>query len=334
MEVPQLLRSVGAHQDQTAGHKGEIPAVRCPCCAAYAELDPQRVQCSCGFRFRWRGRVLDWTNDRDAFYEGRYANEVHFDTARLNRPGGRLLLHFLVYGYYEAILRFVPAGATVLDIGCAGGSKLLAESRRVIGLDISFQTLEKAASKYECGIRSDVRSIDFSPGSFDGIISCFFWEHIKFEDKDLLIRNFCRWLRPGGKLVFLFDVASQNPLFRWARKRPDMWREGFIEHDGHYGLETASAALSRFAGYGFSVRWRHAMNRSPVQHLPVLGWLAPYGRKYRWARLVSTAGAWIANHKIPNRVYTGGVQVFDDAFGRLLPLDWSRILIVVLEKPA
>jgi cyclopropane fatty-acyl-phospholipid synthase-like methyltransferase len=129
---------------------------------------------------------------------------------------------------------------------------------------VQRQFVERAASKYEYGICSDVRTIDFLPGSFDAIVSCYFWEHVKFEDKDLLIRSFYRWLRPGGKIVFLLDVASQNPLFNWARKQPEMWREGFIDHDGHYGLETASAALRRFAEQGFSVRSWHGINRSPV----------------------------------------------------------------------
>jgi SAM-dependent methyltransferase len=241
-------------------------------------------------------------------------------------------LHFLVYGYYEAILRFVPRGAVLLDIGCAGGAKLLGESRRAIGLDVSLDAAEKAASKYECAIRSDVRKLDFFSGSFDAIISSFFWEHIEFEEKNLLLRNFHRWLRPGGKIIFLFDVASQNPLFQWARGKPDLWREGFIENDGHYGLETASAALKRFAEHGFSVRWRHAMNRSPVQHLPVWGWMAPYSRRSRWLRPLPKLGNWIGSRVVLNRFYTGSVQLFDDTLGRLLPLDWSRLLLVVLEK--
>ena len=141
-------------------------------------------------------------------------------------------------------------------------------------------------------------------------------------------------LRLGGKIVFQFDVASQNPLFKWARKQPDLWREGFIDHDGHYGLETASAALERFAEQGFSVRWWHAINRSPIQHLPVWGWFKPYGRKYPWLRLLPKFGEWVGARQIPFRLYTGSVQVFDDTLGRLLPRDWSRLLLAVLEKPA
>ena len=297
------------------------------------ELNPQQPACACGWHPTWRGQVLDWTNRRDGFYEGRYEAEIHFDTARLNRLGGRLLLHFINYGYYEAILRFLPAGSTVVDIGCAGGSKLLAESRRMIGLDISFHALEKAVAKYECGICSDVRSIDFVPDSLDGIISCYFWEHIKLEDKDLLLRKFHSWLRPGGRIVFLFDVASQNPLFKWARKDHDLWREGFIEHDGHYGLETAGAALRRFAEQGFSVRWWHGINRSPIQHLPVWGWFGPHARRYLRARIIASLGRMVSSTEFTYRLYSGCLQVFDDTLGRLLPRDWSRLLLAVLEKP-
>ena len=323
-----------ARRTQVTGRAVGLPGVLCPSCGAVVELNPRESGCTCGWVARWQDRVLNWTNERDAFYEGRYENEVHFDTDRLNGLGGRLLLHFLVYGYYEAILRFLPAGATVLDIGCAGGSKLLAESRRMVGLDISFQALEKAATKYEFAIRSDVRNIDFSPASFEGIISSCFWEHVQFEDKDLLLHSFYRWLRPRGKLVFLFDVASQNPLFNWARKQLDLWREGFIEHDGHYGLETASEALRRFAEQGFSVRWWHAINRSPVQHLPVWGWFQPYGRRFPWLRPLPKFGHWVESRLLPNRLYTGALQAFDDTLGRLLPMDWARLLLVVLEKPA
>jgi len=198
----------------------EAPAVQCPCCAPYVESDPERVQCPCGFQFRWRGTVLDWGTQPDTFYEGRCATEIHFDKRRLQRPGGRLLLHFLIYGYYEAILRSVPAGGRILDIGCAGGSKLLAEWGRVTGLDLSLRALEVAASKYAWGVRANACRVDFAPATFHAIVSCFFWEHMRPPDKDLLLERSSRWLRPGREVVLLFDVASRNPLLTRARRHP------------------------------------------------------------------------------------------------------------------
>jgi SAM-dependent methyltransferase len=311
---------------------GELPAVRCPSCGAFVELDPTNDICQCRKEFTWKGRVLDCAEGEDVFYEGRYNAEIRFNTARLAQPGGRILLHFLVYGYYETILRFVPQGSRILDVGCAGGAELLAQRGRVTGLDVSLRAAESAARRYPCAIRGDVRSVDFSPGSFDAIVSSFVWEHMKPDEKDLLLSKFREWLRPGGRVVLLFDIESRNPLFQWSRRHPELYRKGFVEHDGHYGLETASAALKRFSSHGFLIRRHHATNRTPLQHLPVWGWFAPYGRDYPALRLLTKLGSWISENPMTNRAYTGGVQLFDDTVGRLFPKDWARLLMVALEK--
>jgi hypothetical protein len=311
----------------------ELPALRCPACGRSLELNPGNARCFCGEQFNWNGQVLDIASAADPFYEGSYNAEIHFDAARLARLGGRVLLHFLVYGYYETILRFVPQGARILDIGCAGGSELLAQRGHLTGLDVSLRAAETAARRYPCAVRGDVRTIDFSPGSFDAIVSSFVWEHMKPGEKDLLLEKFQAWLRPGGKVVFLFDVESRNPLFQWARRHPDLYQKGFIDHDGHYGLETASASLKRFSKHRFLIRWHHAMNRTPLQHLPVWGWFAAYGHDYPALRLLAKLGGAISENRMANRAYTGSVQLFDDTLGRIFPQDWARLMMVALEKP-
>lgn len=316
-----------------AAHNGPLPALCCPSCGAFVDLGAQCARCQCGKNFNWDGRVLDCAA-KDEFYEGKYNADIHFSTARMESPGGKLLLHFLVYGYYEAILRYVPAGSTVLDMGCAGGSALLAERGRVVGLDVSLRAAKVAAGKYACAIRGDIRKLDFSPESFDAIVSSFVWEHMRPAEKDFLLQKFRSWLRPGGRVVLLFDVESRNPLFEWARQHPEQYRKGFIEHDGHFGLEPATAALERFTRQGFDLIWKHAFNRTPIQHLPVWGWMGAFGDTYPTARLVSSLGKRIAENRIANRAYTGSVQVLDDTLGRIFPLDWSRLMMVVLEKPA
>jgi len=322
-----------AHLIREPVHGTEFPLLCCPGCGDFVELDPRRGRCRCGWRANWNGRILDCMAEEDGFYEGKYNAEIHFDLARLARPAGRLLLHFLVYGYYESILRFVPRGARILDVGCAGGADLLAQWGRVTGLDVSFRAAAAAARRYPCVIRGDVRRLNFAPGSFDAIVSSFVWEHLEPEEKDLLLENFRCWLRPGGKVVLALDVESRNPLFQWARRRPELFQQAFIDHDGHCGLETASAALKRFSNHGFLIRRRHAMNRTPLQHLPVWGWFGPYGKDYPALRFLTKLGDAITSHRTAHRAYTGGVQLLDDTLGRLLPEDWSRLLLVVLEKP-
>jgi|GEM_PF-1266611 len=332
MLATDVVKSTTAPLPAVSGR--EFPAARCPVCGAWVELDAARAACPCGKGFKRIGRVLDFASAADPFYEGSYNAEIRFDAARLAHPGGRILLHFLVYGYYQWILRYVPQGARILDIGCAGGAELLAQRGRVTGLDVSLRAAETAARRYACAIRGDIRTIDFLPGSFDAIVSSFVWEHMKAEEKDLLLARFQGWLRPGGRVVLLFDTESRNPLFQWARRRPDLYRKGFIEHDGHYGLETASTALKRFSSHGFLIRRHHAMNRTPLQHLAVWGWFVPYGPDYPALRLLTKLGGWISRSRVANRAYTGGIQLFDDTVGRLVPQDWARLLMVALEKPS
>ena len=310
----------------------KVPSIRCQHCGGFLELTSEKLSCACGYRLVWRGKILEWEDRAKAFYEGRYLNRVHFNMERLQRHGGRFLVRFINYGYYDSILNFIPRGASILEIGCAGGAKLLGEWAHVTGVDISRQALELAVTSYDRVIRADVRALEFAPASFDAITSCFFWEHVPPTDKDLLLEKFKFWLRPRGKLIQLFDVSSQNPLFTWARRKPELFRQCFIYHDGHIGLESASAAIDRFRKHKYRITEWHAMNRSPLQHLPVFEWLRPYGQTARWVRILATLGAWASQHKLMSRIYSGGVQLFDETFGRLLPMDWSRLLLVVLEK--
>jgi hypothetical protein len=84
----------------------------------------------------------------------------------------------------------------------------------------SLHALEIAASKYAWDVRANACRVDFAPATFHAIVSCFFWEHMRPPDKDLLLERSSRWLRPGREVVLLFDVASRNPLFTRARRHP------------------------------------------------------------------------------------------------------------------
>ena len=102
-------------------------------------------------------------------------------------------------------------GATVLDLGCGAGvpaTKILAETFRVIGVDISPVQIERARhlvpnAKFIVG---DMTAADFEPESFDAVVSLYAVIHVPLAEQPPLFARVHGWLRPGG--YFLVTVGS------------------------------------------------------------------------------------------------------------------------------
>jgi SAM-dependent methyltransferase len=305
--------------------------MKCPECGRLVNVPPEEP-CLCGREHLWSRGVLVWQPDKDSFYEGHYTNRVNYSLSQSRSVLGRAKMHFLNYGFHEAVVSRVPRNSRILEIGCAGGSRLFAEWAEMVGVDVSLSSLHAARDLYPIAIRADARAIDFAPGSFDGIATCFFWEHMSVADKDVLLKKFYSWLRPGGHLIQLFDVRSENPLIRWARSKPALYQQCFIDHDGHVGLETATDALRRIEAHGFRRERYHGMNRTPAQHLPVYEWMRPYGSEFPPFRHLANVARGVATRRWPAFAFTGMLQLFDDTVGRAFPIDWSRLLLTIHKR--
>jgi demethylmenaquinone methyltransferase/2-methoxy-6-polyprenyl-1,4-benzoquinol methylase len=116
----------------------------------------------------------------------------------------------------RAAVRTVLAGdgRMFLDIGCGTGDMALALLRRspqahLTGVDLSSEMLGYAVAKTRAaGLQSradyrvgDATALPFSGGSFDGIVCAFCLRNI--VDRAAALREMCRVLRPGGRLVVL-----------------------------------------------------------------------------------------------------------------------------------
>ena len=115
------------------------------------------------------------------------------------RPGG---LSLTQQGLNVCAFR---PGARLLDVGCGAGATLtllLEEGYAALGLD----------RKTHCPkglpfVQSDAPSLPFLAGSFDGIIcECVL---SLLPKKDMVLANFARLLKPGGKLL-LADLYWQE----------------------------------------------------------------------------------------------------------------------------
>jgi SAM-dependent methyltransferase len=267
----------------------------------------------------------------DPFYEDAYHNH----TAYL--PRGEALwqvwpLWLINSGYLWTVREHVAAARTVVELGCAGGVRYLGRRYRMIGCDVSASSLEALADVYETLLQVDaLRSIPLCNESVDAVVSSCFWEHVPPERKLGLARECARVLRPGGKLVFLYDVETQNPLIeRYKRRDAATYQRLFLDGDGHVGYESPEENCSVFEAAGLSVLEHRGLEKTPLQPASVYDKLAEFGGGlapvFRLGRALGKQPLFYP--------YTGLLRLLDTAVGPRLPERWARIALVVCEKPA
>ena len=303
----------------------------CPADHALLEAGADSLTCrECTAVYPLTDGVVRFTED-DPFYEGAYQNTVRW-VPRSERPWHVMPLWLINSGYLWHVRRAIPSGATVVELGCAAGVAYFGPRYRMIGLDVSFAAVRSARSSYAHVAQVDARAdLPLGDASVDAVLSSYFFEHIVREDKRRLLAECARILRPGGKVVFLYDVASENPLLRALRdSAPERFDRLFLAQDGHVGYHDMATNRSVFEEAGLTVTRHFGMERTPVQSPSVYSkcaeWPGPMG-------LLGRLGARLG-HRPLFLPYTAALRAVDETIGRAAPPSWSRIAMTIAEKPA
>lgn len=112
-------------------------------------------------------------------------------------------------------------------------------------IDLSPAVAARAAARVPVGaVVSDVRSLPFPDGTFDGVLSTSTLDH--FDDTreiDAALRELARVLRPGGVLVVTLD-NPRNPLVRLRNRLPRsvQKRSGLVPNEVGATLDAAALA--------------------------------------------------------------------------------------------
>jgi SAM-dependent methyltransferase len=171
--------------------------------------------------------------------------------------------------YFDALDRFdikyartmwvydnVRRGASVLDLGCGEGLLALLKRKGVYlaGIDLSPELVEMARRNgYDAVCVGMLTHLPFPTASFDYVVSLDVFGHIGFDEKDAVLRELKRVLRPDG--VTMHGVESLDPKLHpdYHSMTPEKLAH-FVGIDGHIGLEVDEDIADRFARFFSSVQ--------------------------------------------------------------------------------
>ena len=147
--------------------------------------------------------------------------------------------------FLARVLELIPAGGTVLDLGCGAGLITAELSTRalVVVVDISAAQLELARRNAPAArlVRADMVELAFAPGSFDGVVAFWTTIHVRREAHASLFARIHDWMKTGG--VFAGTLGSgDNP----ADHVPDFY--GAPMYWSHFDGAT-NRGLLRDAGF-------------------------------------------------------------------------------------
>ncbi len=159
----------------------------------------------------------------------------------------------------------------VLDVGCGAGMLALLKRKGITltGVDLSDECVAAARRNgYDDTVRADLHALPFADASFDYVVSLDVIGHIPAEQKDAVLGEIKRVLRPGGVTMHGIECID------WAsrRKYDEMSAEElrhFISIDGHVGLEEEEEHAARFRKFFAHVAWepRYALCLSGEEFL-------------------------------------------------------------------
>jgi ubiquinone/menaquinone biosynthesis C-methylase UbiE len=171
--------------------------------------------------------------------------------------------------YFDAIYRFdinfartmwvydnVRRGASVLDLGCGEGLLALLKRKDVYlaGVDLSPDLLRMARRNgYDVASLGELTELPFADASFDYVVSLDVFGHVDFADKDAVLAEIKRVLRPDGVTMHGIESLDRNLHPDYQTASAEKLAE-FIAVDGHIGLEADEDTARRFGKFFSSVQ--------------------------------------------------------------------------------
>jgi len=186
--------------------------------------------------------------------------------------------------YFKALDRFdirfartmwifdnVRAQSDVLELGCGAGMLALLKRKGVTltGVDLSNECAMAARRNgYDATFSARLSNLPFADASFDYVVSLDVIGHIEMGEKDAVLAEIKRVLRPGGLTMHGIECTDHSAQKTYDEMNAEALRR-FIEVDGHVGLEEEQEHADRFQRFFSHVAWepRYTLTLSSEEFL-------------------------------------------------------------------
>jgi SAM-dependent methyltransferase len=206
-------------------------------------------------------------DDVGEFYRDKFVSNAVLDH-RYFKPLDRFDLRFArTMWVYDNVRK----NSVVLDLGCGAGMLALLKRKGITltGIDLSEECVAAARRNgYDETVRGELNALPFDDGSFDYVVSLDVMGHIPAEQKDAVLAEMKRVLRPDGVTMHGIECIDHAAQRRYEEMSPEELRR-FIAIDGHVGLEEEREHAARFQRFFKHVAWepRYALCLSSDEFL-------------------------------------------------------------------
>jgi SAM-dependent methyltransferase len=222
---------------------------------------------------------------------------------------------------------------SLLDLGCGGGWRLYTRTGPVAGVDVSISSLQSAKTIYQQVAQSSLERLPFPDESFDFVVSSDVLGHVALPDKDRVLQEIRRVLRPGGLTLHYVEAEGNDPLMRFAQRYPQQYQRYIIEPEGHIGLESAGQIFDRFRRLSFQPLEERAVYRGPLYVGRVAQYFDnEYRRKSRRINVLVAVSKLIMRAKWLEMAANLGITGLLELTDRICPPSWAGGALVCYRK--
>lgn len=164
----------------------------------------------------------------------------------------------LTSGWYAEVLRRVPGGATLLDVGIGTAGALLAnddlvkrKGLRVVGIDIDADYVARAQRRLRHSSLAGLAEVrlesvyDHQGGPYDAVY--FSGSFMLLPEPERALRHCCALLNPGGRMFFTQTIQKQPArwmeIFKPMLKRVTSIDFGRVTYEDDFRAQIHAAGL-------------------------------------------------------------------------------------------